>query len=72
MSVLQWLRRGARGSGSAAISFSIVEELFAPSRHQARVVMEAQQRAAEPVPAPADPPDLPPSVPVREGGDIPL
>jgi hypothetical protein len=37
----------------------MVEELFGPSRHDARVVQEAQQLVGEPVPAPSDPPDLP-------------
>jgi hypothetical protein len=61
MSALEWFRRWGTGRGSAAISFSMVEELFGPSRHEARVVQEAQRLAAEPVPAPGDPPDLPAS-----------
>ena len=59
--VLGAFRRWGAGSGSAAISFSMIEELFGPTRHQARIEVEAQRRLARPVPAPTDPPDLPES-----------
>jgi len=56
--VLGLFRKWGAGSGSAAISFSLVEELFGPTRHQARIEVEAQRRLARPVPAPTDPPEL--------------
>ena len=57
--VLGLFRKWGAGSGSAAISFSLVEELFGPTKHQARIEVEAQRRLARPVPAPTDPPELP-------------
>jgi hypothetical protein len=57
--VLGLFRRWGAGNGSAAISFSMIEELFGPTKHQARIEVEAQRRLARPVPAPTDPPDLP-------------
>jgi hypothetical protein len=56
--VLGVFRRWGAGNGSAAISFSMLEELFGPTKHQARIEVEAQRRLAQPVPAPTDPPDL--------------
>jgi hypothetical protein len=56
--VLGAFRRWGTGSGSAAISFSMLEELFGPTKHQARIEVEAQRRLAQPVPAPTDPPEL--------------
>jgi hypothetical protein len=56
--LLGLFRKWGSGSGSAAISFSLVEELFGPTKHQARIEMEAQRRLAQPVPAPTDPPEL--------------
>jgi hypothetical protein len=41
----------------------MVEELFGPSRHNARIVIEQQRSDARLAPAPADPPDLPGPVP---------
>jgi hypothetical protein len=43
------------GKGTAALSFSALEEIFAPSRHEARAEIEQQRRVGEPAPAPADP-----------------
>jgi hypothetical protein len=57
--VLGAFRRWGAGNGSAAIS-SMIEELFGPTKHQARIEVEAQRSLARPVPAPTDPPpDLP-------------
>jgi hypothetical protein len=55
--VFRWLRNH---SGSATPSVFLVEELFAPSRHQARMEIEAQRRVSRPAPAPTDPPNLEP------------
>ena len=51
-------RRLMLGSGSVGTSFSVFEEIFAPTRHQARTEIQAQSRAVRPAPAPTDPPDL--------------
>jgi len=59
--VLGVIRRWGAGNGSAAISLSMVEEMFGPTKHQARIEVEAQRSLARPVPAPTDPPDLPES-----------
>jgi hypothetical protein len=59
--VLGLFRRWGAGNGSAAISFAMIEELFGPTKHQARIEVEAQRSLARPVPAPTDPPDLPES-----------
>lgn len=56
--VLGVFRRWGAGNGSAAISFSMIEELFGPTKHQARIEIEAQRSLARPVPAPTNPPDL--------------
>jgi hypothetical protein len=61
--LLGLFRRWGAGNGSAAISLSVIEELFGPTRHQARIEVEAQRRLARPVPAPTDPPELPESDP---------
>jgi hypothetical protein len=65
--VLGMFRRWDAGNGSAAISFSMVEELFGPTKHQARIEVEAQRRLARPVPVPTDPPDLPAPDPEATG-----
>ena len=56
-------RRLMLGTGSAGTSFSVFEEIFAPTRHQARIEIEAQTRAVKPAPAPTDPPELEPPGP---------
>lgn len=53
--------------GGVAVAFSVAEELWGPSKHDARVVVEAQQRVGAPAPAPADPPDLAASLPSVQG-----
>ena len=66
--VLGLLRRlGGAGRGSAAVSFSMVEELFGPTRHRARIEIEAQRSQAEPSPAPTDPPERPDQDPPAAG-----
>jgi hypothetical protein len=50
--VFRWLRNHF---GSATPSVLLVEELFAPSRHQARMEIEAQPRVSLSAPAPTDP-----------------
>jgi hypothetical protein len=45
----------------------MVEELFGPTKHQARIEVEAQRRLARPVPAPTDPPDAPEPHPEAAG-----
>jgi len=62
-------RQLVQGSGSAGTSFSVFEEIFAPTRHQARVEIQAQQRAVKPAPAPTDPPDLEPPGPGGKAAD---
>lgn len=57
--VFRLFRRWYAGKGRAALSFSLVEELFGPSRHEARIMMEEQQRVGRLAPAPTDPPELP-------------
>ncbi|MGZ4595776.1 MAG: hypothetical protein ACXV3V_02520 [Actinomycetes bacterium] len=41
------------------LSVPVIEELYGPSRHQARIEVEQQRRLAQPSPAPTDPPQLP-------------
>jgi hypothetical protein len=65
--VLGAFRRWGAGSGSAAISFSIFEELFGPAKHRARIEIEAQRRLAQPIAAPTDPPELSESDPAVQG-----
>jgi hypothetical protein len=43
-------RRLMLGSGSIGTSFSVFEEIFAPTRHQARIEILAQSRAVRPAP----------------------
>jgi hypothetical protein len=40
------------------LSVPVVEELYGPTRHQARLDVEEQRRAAAPIPAPTDPPEF--------------
>ncbi|HEX6937348.1 MAG TPA: hypothetical protein VF227_12580 [Actinomycetes bacterium] len=42
------------------LSVPVIEELYGPSRHQARMEVEEQRRLAGPAPSPTDPPELPP------------
>jgi hypothetical protein len=52
-------RRLAASRGAAAMSsFNVYEEVFAPTRHQARLEIEHQRRVGRPTAAPTDPPDL--------------
>jgi hypothetical protein len=43
------------GKKSGALSFSALEEIFAPSRHEARQEIEQQRRVGRPTAAPTDP-----------------
>lgn len=52
-------RRWCAGKGRVALSFSVFEELYGPSRHEARIEMEEQKRVERPSPSPTDPPELP-------------
>lgn len=49
------------------LSVPVIEELYGPSRHQARMEVEEQRRLAEPAPSPTDPPELPPAGPAAPG-----
>jgi hypothetical protein len=44
--------------GSVAIAFSAAEELFGPTKRDARIVVEQQRRVGRRAPSPTDPPDL--------------
>jgi hypothetical protein len=39
------------------VAVPVIEELYGPSRHEARTQVEERQQAARPAPAPTDPPD---------------
>lgn len=52
-------RRLSAGTSLFAVDFSLAEELFAPTRHQARQELEVQRRVGRPAPSPTDPPLLP-------------
>ena len=54
-------RRLAASAGSVGTSFSVFEEIYGPTKHEARIEVEAQRRIGKPAPAPADPPDLQPA-----------
>jgi hypothetical protein len=45
---------------AAGGSFSVFEEIFAPTRHDANLLLEAQRLVGQPAPAPSDPPFLEP------------
>jgi hypothetical protein len=60
-------RRWGAGKGRVAVSFSVFEELYGPTRHQARIEVEAQRRVGRPAPAPTDPPELPGGGPAAPG-----
>jgi hypothetical protein len=53
------LRRMATHS-SGGHPFSVFEEIYAPTRHEANLLMEAQRLVGAPAPAPSDPPFLEP------------
>lgn len=38
------------------VSVPVIEEVYGPTRHQARQQVQEQRQAAEPSPSPADPP----------------
>jgi hypothetical protein len=40
----------------AGISVPVIEELYGPTRHQARVEIEVQRSVGDPAPSPGDPP----------------
>ena len=63
--LLGLLRRWGGRSAGVNASFAMVEELFGPTRHQARIEIEQQKGLAQPAPAPGDPPE-------REGTGRPL
>jgi hypothetical protein len=62
-SLFRLFRQLVLRSGSAGTSFSAFEEIFAPTRHQARIEIQAQSRLVKPAPAPTDPPELEPPGP---------
>ncbi len=45
---------------SGGSTFSVFEEIFQPSRHEANLLLEAQRLVGQPAPAPSDPPFLEP------------
>ena len=49
------------------LSIPVIEELYGPSRHQARIEVEQQRRLARPSPAPTDPPEQPEPRPPASG-----
>lgn len=51
-------RRWGAGKGRVALSLSVFEELYGPTRHQARIEVEEQRRLSQPSPAPTEPPEL--------------
>jgi hypothetical protein len=53
------LRRMATHS-SGGHPFSVFEEIYAPTRHEANLLMEVQRLVGAPAPAPGDPPFLEP------------
>jgi hypothetical protein len=55
------MRRLSAGSTGMAGVFSIVDQVFAPTRDDARRELEEQHSAPAPAPAPTDPPALGPS-----------
>jgi predicted enzyme related to lactoylglutathione lyase len=55
--VIRWLTEGSRSAGTP---FSVFEEIFAPTRHEANLLLEAQRLVGAPAPAPSDPPFLEP------------
>lgn len=55
------LRRLARRSApGGALASSVFVEIFAPTHHEANLVMEAQRLVGAPAPTPSDPPLLEP------------
>jgi hypothetical protein len=54
------IRRMAAGSTGGGTFFSVFEEIYAPARHEANLVLEAQRLVGAPAPAPSDPPFLAP------------
>lgn len=60
----RWSQLSRRLGG---LSVPVIEELYGPSRHQARMEVEEQRRLAEPAPSPTDPPELPPEGPAAPG-----
>jgi hypothetical protein len=54
------LRRLAVRSGSGGVQSSVFVEIFAPTRYEADLMLEAQRLVGAPAPAPSDPPFLEP------------
>jgi hypothetical protein len=54
------IRRMAAGSTGGGTFFSVFEEIYAPTRHEANLAIEAQRLVGAPAPAPTDPPALEP------------
>lgn len=48
--------RDRRGEGHGGGTFGIIDEVFAPSRHEALQELEQQRELPAPSPTPADPP----------------
>jgi hypothetical protein len=51
------LRRLTPRAASGGAPFSVFEEIFAPTRHEANLLREAQDLVGAPAPAPTDPPN---------------
>ena len=47
-------RTGKRPGGSKAGALGVVNELFAPSAHNAAIIVEEQREAIKPMPSPED------------------
>ncbi|MBZ2198674.1 hypothetical protein [Occultella gossypii] len=48
--------RESRGHGSGGGTFGIIDEVFAPTRHEALQELERQREMLAPAPTPGDPP----------------
>ena len=66
----RWIRLRARGKGSANVAFAAMEDIFSPSRSQARQLLEDQKRMGHRAPTPGDWLDDWPSVTGRFAGKV--